>query len=224
MMGGWGSGRRSGFGREKVGDCCAIDINSLRKKGQLRAGWAGQLRWSDVYGQIVAVDLRADADRIHLSFGVHTDLRDRINRESIVRTVRIVRMPCRYGGSRPYFICPGINNGKTCSRRVAKLYMAGKHFLCRHCADLRYQSQSEGGLYRLLRRANKIRVRLGGEPGLGSDFPLKPRGMWWRSYEKLYAECHHAEKQAKQAIGARLTHVLGATEAAEVIGTYGLKP
>jgi hypothetical protein len=40
---------------------------------------------------------------------------------------------CNFGGERPWFICPGAG----CSRRVAVLHAAGKHFLCRHCYDLR---------------------------------------------------------------------------------------
>ena len=32
---------------------------------------------------------------------------------SLPMTVRIVRVPCRFGGTRPYFICPGVVNG-TC--------------------------------------------------------------------------------------------------------------
>ena len=33
---------------------------------------------------------------------------------------QIVWMPCRFGGARPYFVCPGIVNGIACGRRVAK--------------------------------------------------------------------------------------------------------
>jgi hypothetical protein len=34
-------------------------------------------------------------------------------------------MPCRFGGVRPYFVCPGIVNGIACGRRVLKLYGCG---------------------------------------------------------------------------------------------------
>ena len=80
-------------------------------------------------------------------------------------TIGLVRVPCRFGGSRPYFICPGVVNGTSCGRRVTKLYSGGRYFLCRHCYGLAYASQREDEMDRALRRANKIRMRRGGQPG-----------------------------------------------------------
>jgi hypothetical protein len=99
----------------------------------------------------------------------------------VAETVRIVRVPCRSGGARPYFICPGVVNGVACRRRVAKLYGPGRYFLCRHCYRLAQASQSEGRWDRPLHRANKIRQRLGGEPGMDAPFPDRPKGMWRRT-------------------------------------------
>jgi len=56
-------------------------------------------------------------------------------------TTRITSTPCNYGGRRWWFICPLIVNGCACSRRVGILYIAnGKHFGCRHCYNLTYES------------------------------------------------------------------------------------
>jgi len=134
--------------------------------------------------------------------------------EEVAETVRIDRGPCGYGGARPYFICPGVANGIACGRRVAKLYGPDRYFLCRHCYRLAYISQSEGGLDRALRRANTIRQRLGGDPGLAAPFPSKPKGMWWRTYERLGRQASDAEMRAIAALSltverlrARIDHL-----------------
>ena len=113
--------------------------------------------------------------------------------------MRIVRVPCPFGGARPYFICPGVVNGIACGRRVAKLHSPGRYFLCRHCYRLAHASQSEGQWDRTLRRANKIKQRLGGDPGMAAPFPKKPKGMWRRTYERLRDECFDAEMRADEA-------------------------
>src|SRR4051794_3324525 len=86
----------------------------------------------------------------------------------------IVCVSCRFGGCRPYSVCPGVVNGIACDRRVAKLYQGGRYFLCRHCYGLAYASQREARMDRDLRKANKIRVRLGGDPGMAARFPDRP--------------------------------------------------
>jgi hypothetical protein len=45
-MGGFGSGRPSGSGRDKVEACRSIDINRLHKTGCLGAGWSGGWQWT----------------------------------------------------------------------------------------------------------------------------------------------------------------------------------
>jgi len=128
-------------------------------------------------------DCRAiGTDQLHLSYKV------RIAGgpwEAVEQTIGIIRVRCRLGGSRPYFLCPGVVAGAACGRRVAKLHGAGRYFLCRHCYRLAYASQREGWLDRTLRRANKIRRRLGGDAGMAARFPQRPRGMWQRTYKRL---------------------------------------
>ena len=101
------------------------------------------------------------------------------------------RTACNFGGERPWFICPGVR----CGRRVAILYGPGKHFLCRHCYDLRYESQREDRASRALRRAQNIRKRLGGSANMLELFPEKPKGMHWRTYNRLFREHHVAETE-----------------------------
>jgi hypothetical protein len=174
MMGGLGSGRRSGWGRETVEGCRSIDVNRLHREGCLAAGWSGGWQWTRDGKKVAWITLSAGNDRLHLSYRVRVAGGEW---EDIDETVRIVRLPCHFGGARRYFICPGVVNGVACGRRVTKLYGSGRYFLCRHCYRLAYQSQREQPHERALRRANNIRMRLGGDPGMLSPFPGKPRGF-----------------------------------------------
>lgn len=195
-MGGFGSGRPSGSGRDKVEACRSIDVNQLHKMGCLRAGWTGGWQWTRDGNRVAWIDLRAEADRLHLSYRVRIGGGEW---QDVAETVRIVRARCRFGGARPYFICPGVVNGIACCRRVAKLHGSGRYFLCRHCCRLAHASQSEGAWDRRLRRANKIRQRLGGDPGIAAPFPPKPKGMWRRTYERLREQAIEAERLADEA-------------------------
>lgn len=88
-------------------------------------------------------------------------------------------------------MCPGAR----CGRRVAVLYGLGRYFLCRHCYNLRYESQHEDKTHRALRRAQKIRKWLGGSANMMEPFPEKPKGMHWKTYERLFWEHHEAEME-----------------------------
>jgi hypothetical protein len=84
---------------------------------------------------------------------------------------------CHLGGRRPWFICSVRTNGQHCGRRVAVLYLGGDSFACRKCCGLAYESQQGGLQFRNLRKAQSIRLRLGGSPDPFTPFPAKPRCM-----------------------------------------------
>jgi hypothetical protein len=189
-------GRWRGCGRTKVEACRAIDVNRLQREGCLRSGWVGKWQWTRHGGEVAWINLRTEGDRLHLSYRFSIGNGDC---EDVAETVPIARMPCRFGGARAYFICTGVVNGASCRRRVVKLYGAGRYFLCRHCYGLAHASQSEDVWDRALRRADKIRQRLGGEPSMAASFRPKPKGMWRRTYERLSQEAVEAECIADEA-------------------------
>ena len=135
--------------------------------------------------------------------------------KEVIESIAIVHGPCRYGGARPYFLCPGIEGvagGVVCGRRVGKLYLAqpiygrayGRqgYFLCRHCNRIVYASQYEHPWQRASRRANKLRRRLG-ITGLGAS--AKPKGMLVSYYERqleaaLAAEIRETEAGTKRIL------------------------
>jgi hypothetical protein len=87
---------------------------------------------------------------------------------------------CTLGGRRVWFLCPAAG----CGRRVAILYCGGI-FACRHCYRLAYACQRENTDDRATRRADKIRERLKWEPGILNGHGIKPKGMHWRTYQRL---------------------------------------
>jgi hypothetical protein len=145
---------------------------------------------------VFLVKLRAEADRLHLRY------KGRVGAggwQDVTEVIPFVHLPCRFGGSRQFFICPGPQNRVECGRRVGKLYLSRSYFLCRHCNQLSYASQYEQPWKRALRRANKLKQRLGIDVGIGDRFPVKPKGMWVRTYAWLLDEILQTEILANEA-------------------------
>jgi hypothetical protein len=204
-MGGFGSGRPSGSGRGTVKASRSLDVNRLHREGCLRAGWAGGWQWTHDGERVAWISLRIDADRVHLTYRVRIGGGDW---EDVAETVRIVRIACRFGGSRPLFVCPGVVNGIACGQRVAKLHEPVRYFLCRHCYRLAHASRSESGWDRALRRATKIRQRLGGDPDTAAPFPRKPKGMWRQTYQRLREQAMEAEMAAEETFALSVGRLL----------------
>jgi hypothetical protein len=172
-----------------------LDVNQLSEKGCLRPGCSSTCRWI-VGNEVVSLNVRAEAERLHLSYMVRVGDGER---EDVVDTISVVYLRCRFGGSRAYFICTGPGDGANCGRRVTKLYLSRRYFLCRHCNHLAYASQYERPWERAIRRANKLKQRLGIDVGIAEPFPDKPRGMWVRTYGYLLNEILQAEILANEA-------------------------
>lgn len=201
-MGGLGSGR-AGW-RMKAEHCRSIDINRLRREGCLRPGYRGGWQWSRDGEVVASIGLRAESNHLRL---VYTSQRYGEEPEHIDEAVPIIYAPCRFGGERPYFACPGVVNGRHCGRRVTKLYGPDRYFLCRHCYRLTYASRSEPPFDRALRRANKRRMRLGGEPGAASPI-FRPKGMWQSTYERELNAILDDEERADRLFMTHFGHLL----------------
>ena len=160
-MGGYGSGRRSD--KPKIEDCNSIDANQLNRGGCLKSGWCGTTTWSRNGVKISSIMNRACNCQLSASLLLHQQY------GTVIQSVTIERLPCRFGGSRAYFRCK-------CNKRVVKLYAAGKHFRCRHCYHLPYSSKNESHWDRALRQRNKQTTTLEQKYWTGSVYGTKAQG------------------------------------------------
>ena len=119
--------------------------------------------------------------------------------ESVEQVISFDRTPCNFGGNRTWLICPNLN----CGRRVAVLYAGGKHFLCRHCSGLVYSSQQESKQDRLMRKARKIRKRLGASNDLTRSILFKPKNMHQKTFDRLRHEADQARNRSFGIMGQR---------------------
>jgi len=198
MMGGFGSTRWTWAStKDTVDGNRSLDINRLNRAGCLRPGYFGGWESTRDGGRVASIWFRRDGDRLVLSHRVRSHDGEW---QDVEQPTPIVWRPCRFGGARPFFVCPGVINGIACGRRVTKLYGAAAYFLCRHCYRLSYASQREDRYDRALRRSNNIRMRLGGEPGIASLFPDRPKGMHHKTYEHLQSAVLSAEILAQERL------------------------
>ena len=117
--------------------------------------------------------------------------------EDVEQAISFDRTPCNYGGFRTWFLCPH------CRRRVALIYGAGKYFLCRHCYNLTYASQQENRADRLMRKARKIRERLGASNDLMEPILFKPKNMHQKTFDRLREEAEQAKNLGWIVAGQR---------------------
>ena len=105
---------------------------------------------------------------------------------------------CHYGGERPWFVCPAL----PCGKRAAILYHGAEGFRCRRCADLAYPSQCENRALRAMRKARKLRLKLGARSSLVAPLPTKPARMHGHRYLILLHAAIDAQAQSWHEIEA----------------------
>ena len=233
-MGGLGSG---GWGKKKkkhrrtVESCWVLDVKDLSARGCLQPGLFSTCRWLDGNGGIFSISLRCEAGRnLYLSWRSHIageggageggageggagDGEQGGEQGDVTEIIPIVYAPCRFGGSRPYFLCPGNNaagcGAAGCGRRVSKLFLARRYFLCRSCSQVVYAAKYGPQWQRASRQAAKLRQRL---DTTGIAVPKKPERMPVHTYARLLEKLLLADTQASEASTARLLRLVAWVE------------
>jgi hypothetical protein len=194
-MGGHGSGRHYRWDTKTVlEECRSIDVRDWKRRRMLREGtgfswawWRDNVKTANIQVFILSSSVRLVC-RYRKNGGEWRDVDEIIS---------LVTTPCHFGGERIWFRCP------SCSKRAAKLYSASAYFRCQRCCRAPYASQQETDLDRANRKARKLRRKLNDDGGIGDPIWKKPKGMHWRTFERLREK---VERQDEIANGAFIAH------------------
>jgi hypothetical protein len=187
-MGGPGSGRLFRFNTKPTLERqMYIDIRLLKRKNALTPGTVGTFSWSSHGNKRGSVDFEVNKNFLTLKF------RHRGENgawEDVEQVIFFDQTPCNYGGNRKWFLC------SQCERMVEilyNLYGPNKYFLCRDCHGLTYASCNTHPTKRLFNRANRLKQKIGVEPGIMDFFPEKPKGMHRSTFDNIIDEIQRLE-------------------------------
>jgi hypothetical protein len=150
---------------------------SLLNAGALTPGVVSRWQWPGLTATV-----RAEAGRIVVAIGGEAQV------------IQLARLPGTRGGDYALFVCD-------CGRRYRHFYLKGR-WACRRCHDLDYASRHEFWSP-ALRRAAKLRARLGGAPLPFGELPPRPRRYPQRElFDRLLPRLIAAEAAALAQLGA----------------------
>ncbi len=171
--------------KRATGESLPLDVRKLHRRGGLERNAYSSTRWwrGPDKSNGSSIGCLGGGDFVTLIYNRRG--------EKVEQRVTLDWTACNFGGKRPWWRCP------SCARRVAVIYGAGKYFACRSCYGLCYGAQKENSDDRALRKAFKIRERLGDMDGSMFDFfPEKPKWMRWKTYWRLSMDYREAEMES----------------------------
>jgi hypothetical protein len=187
-MGGPGSGQHGG--RQTVEGSYRLDVETLVRsmRGRGTRG-SGQVVWPNKFVVNFGWDV---SDPLYGWINLYFSAEDR----DCHQLVYLYRTQPHLGGDRWWFVCPGED------QRLRMLYLppGAKRFGSRRAYQLAYASQRESAKDRAIRRARKIKARLGGDGALLGDPPEKPLWMRWATYRRLAGQLAAAEQAAVRSL------------------------
>lgn len=171
----WGAGRPSY--KVKAEHLQRLDIRVWRRRGLLWVGGTNTWSWWRGRERAGTIRFTVNADSVWLSYGV--------NGVDASQSIRTSTTPCRYGGSRRWFLCP------ICCRRCEVLFQRSGRFACRTCQQVSYSSQSGSESDRVHARYHKLNALV--ESG-------KPKWQRWSTFNRLEEQFEQADLAANQLL------------------------
>jgi len=123
--------------RDTVEDSRSLNVLEFARKGYLQDGYSGGIRWLQGDRETGSIGYFVAGGAFHLRYT--------ITKVDYAYAVALARTPAPLGGERVWFVCPLVVNGKSCGRRVVKLYLppGGRYFGCRYCHGLSYEKRQK---------------------------------------------------------------------------------
>lgn len=199
-MGGTGSGNWTRLDtRTTLAEVHRLDVRWLKRQGYLQPGVIAPVTWQREGRESGSITLLCDGTALTLRYRYRASEGDW---QDMTQPVALDWTPCRYGGMRPWFLCP------RCSRRVAVLALYRTGFWCRHCHRLPYASQHEALIDRLWSQIRKLGQSVGAK---SDELPWtwrKPRGMHWDTFERRVEKARELEMLRDAAFSLRVEELL----------------
>jgi hypothetical protein len=174
-------------------------VRWLKRQGYLQPGVMAPVTWQRGDRESGSISLMCDGNELTLTYRYRAY---EGNWQDMTQHVSLDQTPCRYGGMRPWFLCP------RCSRRVAVLALYRTGFWCRHCHRLPYASQQEALIDRLWSQIRKLGQSIGAPADESPWMWRKPKGMHWRTFERRVARARELEQLRDAAFCIRVEALL----------------
>lgn len=188
----------------------ALDADHIASWGAF-AGYAGPITFDDTEPR----KLHVEHDRQRDTFSVFYVWKGDDDTELPIRdTACLERRACRFGGTRAYFMCP------CCLRRTLRLAVLRIGLRCGTCASITWGSRRETEARRLVRKANKLALRLGLD--YFDDAPKRPPHMRTATYARIMAELAPLKAEIDRRVAARMARAKGPLAAWDTLLRWGL--
>ena len=188
-----------------VHDACKLRLRGLTDGAPVRPGLrlSGRMSWSRYGEQTAAVAYTLHTHADGGSLGLVYDITVRATGERIAKNYIVPLLTTKQpaGGVRFWFWC---ERGRA---MASVLYlMPGSSVFASRAAFGRvsYRSQRISDRDRLLEKAQRIRMDLGGSPAVFDAFPERPPGMHRSRYERLRAKGEAAGGASLAMLGQQL--------------------
>lgn len=202
-MGGPGSGSWYRWNRRPVvEDSLTLDIGRMLRLGLVLPGChvSNVLHWTRESDGSRVASIRYEANLLDRNNG-WVRLQYNHNDSPKGYVIALSTTDPNFGGLRWWFLCPLTGD------RVAKLHLpsGGSIFGSRKAYGLAYRSQRHDASDRMAEKAHRLRERLGGRPGFAEPMPSKPKGMHWRTYERIVHCIAELEHRSMMAMALKLS-------------------